>query len=300
MDDEELFWRATLVPRIKRFPFERVPKVAFMFLAKGPLPLAPLWELFFRGHEGLYSIYVHSHPAYNEVVPEESVFHGRRIPSKPVEWGRASMMDAERRLLANALLDYSNERFVLLSEACIPLFNFSTIYTYLTNANQSYLNLFDDPGRDGRGRYNPRMSPAINITDWRKGSQWFEVNRDMAVDIVSDDKCYWVFREFCVKENRPACYLDEHYIPTLINMVSPDRNSNWTVTWVDWSKRGPHPGRFRRWDVSLEFINQIRYGANCTYNGNPTSTCFLFARKFMPDTLQPLLQIAPTILGVIP
>lgn len=82
MDDEELFWRATMVPRIKRFPFDRVPKLAFMFLAKGPLPLAPLWELFFRGHERFYNIYVHSHPAYNETVPVDSVFHGRKIPSK--------------------------------------------------------------------------------------------------------------------------------------------------------------------------------------------------------------------------
>ncbi|KAK4750490.1 hypothetical protein SAY87_003972 [Trapa incisa] len=327
MDDEELFWRATMVPRIKRFPFERVPKVAFLFLVKGPLPLGPLWELFFGGHGGLYSIYVHSHPSYNETVPEDSVFHGRRIPSKvakglpqspytyymdtsntwsfnflqPVEWGRASMMDAERRLLANALLDFSNERFVLLSEACIPLFNFSTIYEYLIGSNESFLQLFDDPGRDGRGRYNRRMFPTIHAAVWRKGSQWFEVSRDMAIHIVSDDKYYWVFREFCVKENRPPCYLDEHYIPTLVYAVSPGRNSNRTVTWVDWSKRGPHPGRFTRWDVSLEFINQIRYGAaNCTYNGNPTSMCFLFARKFIPDTLQPLLKIAPVFLGANP
>ncbi|KAK4778911.1 hypothetical protein SAY86_006439 [Trapa natans] len=301
MDDEELFWRATMVPRIRRFPFKRVPKVAFLFLAKGPLPLGPLWELFFRGHGGLYSIYVHSHPSYNETFREDSVFHARRIPSKPVEWGRASMMDAERRLLANALLDFSNERFVLLSEACIPLFNFSTIYKYLIGSNESFLHLFDDPGRDGRGRYNRRMFPAIDVTGWRKGSQWFEVSRDMAVDIVSDEKYYWVFREFCAKENRPPCYLDEHYIPTLVYAVSPGRNSNRTVTWVDWSKRGPHPGKFRRRDVSLEFIDHIRYGAaNCTHNGNPTSMCFLFARKFMPDSLQPLMQIAPTYLGVNP
>lgn len=71
-----------MVPRIQDFPYKLVPKVAFMFLTKGPLPLSPLWEKFFKGHEGLYSIYVHAHPDFNESVPEDSVFHGRRIHSQ--------------------------------------------------------------------------------------------------------------------------------------------------------------------------------------------------------------------------
>lgn len=83
MKDEELLWRASMVPRVAEFPFRRVPKVAFLFLTRGPLPLAPFWELFFKSHEGLYSIYVHSHPSFNAtLLPQSSVFHGRRIPSK--------------------------------------------------------------------------------------------------------------------------------------------------------------------------------------------------------------------------
>jgi hypothetical protein len=82
MDEKELLWRASMTPRIREYPFDRVPKVAFMFLTKGPVLMAPLWERFFQGHEGLYSIYVHSSPSYNESEPESPVFHGRRIPSK--------------------------------------------------------------------------------------------------------------------------------------------------------------------------------------------------------------------------
>ncbi|KAJ1405727.1 Glycosyl transferase, family 14 [Sesbania bispinosa] len=82
MSEEELLWRASLVPLIHKLPFKQTPKVAFLFLIKGPVLLAPLWERFFKGNEGLYSIYVHSHPSFNETVPESSVFHGRRIPSK--------------------------------------------------------------------------------------------------------------------------------------------------------------------------------------------------------------------------
>lgn len=82
MTEEELLWRASMVPRIKELPYKHTPKVAFMFLTKGPVFLAPLWERFFKGNEGFYSIYVHSHPSFNETLPQSSVFYGRRIPSK--------------------------------------------------------------------------------------------------------------------------------------------------------------------------------------------------------------------------
>lgn len=82
LSDEELLWRASLSPKIDEYPFDRVPKVAFLFLVRGPVPLAPLWEKFFKGHKGYYSIYVHSNPSYNGSEVESPVFHGRRIPSK--------------------------------------------------------------------------------------------------------------------------------------------------------------------------------------------------------------------------
>ncbi|KAL2542563.1 Core-2/I-branching beta-1 [Abeliophyllum distichum] len=190
MTDEELLWRASMTPRIQEFPFHNVPKVAFMFLTRGPVLLAPLWEKFFKGHKGLYSIYVHSDPSFNEPEPEFSVFHGRRIPSKKVEWGHASMIEAERRLLANALLDFSNQRFVLLSETCIPLYNFSTIYSYLMNSTQNFVEAYDLPGPVGRGRYSIHMSPIIKRRQWRKGSQWFEMDRDLAIEVISDRKYF--------------------------------------------------------------------------------------------------------------
>lgn len=82
MSDEELLWRASFMPRIKKYPFNRVPKIAFMFLTKGPLPLSRLWERFFDGHQGLYSVYVHSLPSFEAEFPPSSVFYRRQIPSQ--------------------------------------------------------------------------------------------------------------------------------------------------------------------------------------------------------------------------
>ncbi|XP_010941940.1 glycosyltransferase BC10 [Elaeis guineensis] len=293
MSEEELFWRASFVPQVKKYPFKRVPKVAFMFLTKGPLPLFPLWEKFFKGHEELYSIYIHSLPDYQPNFPPSSVFYNRQIPSKVAEWGKMNMCDAERRLLANALLDLSNEWFVLLSESCIPLYNFSIIYQYLMRSRYSFVGSFDDPGPYGRGRYNLRMAPEIDITQWRKGAQWFEVNRKLAIDIVRDTKYYPKFKEFC----KPSCYVDEHYFPTMLTIESPHLIANRTLTWVDWSRGGAHPATFGKGDITEAFLKKIFEGKSCLYNDQPSSVCFLFARKFAPSAMAPLLQFAPSLLG---
>ncbi|KAK7272951.1 hypothetical protein RIF29_13996 [Crotalaria pallida] len=294
MTDQELFLAASMVQGIDDFTNNKTtPKVAFMFLIKGKLPMAPLWEKFFQGHEGLYSIYLHQDPSYKDIFREGSAFYGRKIPSQPVVWGTSSMIDAERRLLANALLDFSNQRFVLLSESCIPLFGFKTIHSYLINSSLSHLHSFYDTTKDMRGRYNPQMSPTINITNWRKGSQWFELHRDIAINIVSDTKYYPIFKKYCL----PRCYSDEHYIPTLVHMMFPESNSNRSITWVDWSIRGPHPRRYARDDITDDLMNHLRFGSTCVYNGNNTNICFLFGRKFHPSSLEPLLRVSPPLLA---
>ncbi|CAA0287397.1 unnamed protein product [Arabidopsis thaliana] len=292
MNDSELLWRASIEPQRNGYPFKRVPKLAFMFLAKGPLPFAPLWEKFCKGHEGLYSIYVHSLPSYKSDFSRSSVFYRRYIPSQAVAWGEMSMGEAERRLLANALLDISNEWFVLLSESCIPLRGFSFIYSYVSESRYSFMGAADEEGPDGRGRYRTEMEPEITLSQWRKGSQWFEINRKLAVEIVQDTTYYPKFKEFC----RPPCYVDEHYFPTMLSMKHRVLLANRTLTWTDWSRGGAHPATFGKADVTESFLKKLTGAKSCLYNDHQSQICYLFARKFAPSALEPLLQLAPKIL----
>ncbi|CDY20644.1 BnaC08g14140D [Brassica napus] len=294
MSDDELFWRASMVPVKEEYPYDRVPKVAFMFLARGPLPMLPLWEKFFRGNEKYLSVYVHTPPGYDMNVSSDSPFYDRQVPSQKVAWGSPLLTDAEKRLLANALLDFSNERFVLLSESCVPVYNFTTVYSYLINSAYSFVDSYDEPTRYGRGRYSRKMLPDIKLHNWRKGSQWFEVNRKIAIYIISDSKYYSLFKQYC----RPACYPDEHYIPTLLNMFHGSVNANRSVTWVDWSIGGPHPATYGADNITEGFLQSIRKNeTDCLYNEEPTSLCFLFARKFAPSALAPLMNLSSTVMG---
>jgi epsin len=220
-----------------------------------------------------------------------------------VEWGGLSMLDAERRLLANALLDPNNERFVLLSESCIPISNFSWAYEYITKSQHSFVDCYDDVGRVGKGRYlriqHPgRLEPEVSLNEWRKGSQWFEMSRELAMIVVSDTKYYPKFKDILCQHE--PCFIDEHYLPSVLNILKPSKLANRTLTYFVFPKHGyaPHPIQWKPEMITQEWIQTLK-GQNCTYNGHREYTnCHLFARKFSPETLEPLLKLAPNIYGI--
>ncbi|GJN19720.1 hypothetical protein PR202_gb07026 [Eleusine coracana subsp. coracana] len=211
-----------------------------------------------------------------------------------VKWGHISMVEAERRLLAHALLDdATNARFVLLSESHVPLFDLPTVHSYLVKSTQVFLESYDQPGATGRGRYSRGMRPVVSLGQWRKGSQWFEMDRTLAADVVADRVYFPVFKRFCMRN----CYADEHYLPTFLHVRRPEAGANRSLTWVDWSHGGPHPARFTRMEVTVDFLRWLRGGSTCSYNGETTSVCFLFARKFLPNSLTRFLRFAPKVMG---
>lgn len=168
---------------------------------------------------------------------------------------------------------------MILSEACIPLHNFTIVYHYISESQYSFIGSLDEDGPYGRGRYNEGMAPEVNITEWRKGSQWFEINRKLAIDIVEDKKLYPKFEQFC----RPACYVDEHYFPTMLR----------------WTGQGAvlirlHLGRLI---LKSSFSGTISKAQRAFTTTSHRQVCFLFARKFAPNAFGPLLEIAPYILG---
>jgi hypothetical protein len=132
------------------------------------------------------------------------------------------MVDAERRLLANALRDTSNQQFVLLSDSCVPLRSFEYIYNYLMHSNLSYVDCFDDPGQHGAGRHMNHMLPEIPKKDFRKGAQWFTMKRQHAVATMADSLYYSKFRDYCGPgiENNKNCIADEHYLPTFFHVIN--------------------------------------------------------------------------------
>ncbi|XP_020234872.1 glycosyltransferase BC10 isoform X2 [Cajanus cajan] len=266
----------------------------------------PLLEEMKKGHEGKFSIYVHA--SKEKPIHVSPYFVGRDIRSEPVVWGKISMVEAERRLLANALLDPDNQHFVLLSESCVPVRRFEFVYNYLLLTNVSFIDCYVDPGPHGNGRYIEHMLPEVEKKDFRKGSQWFSMKRQHAIIIMADNLYFSKFRHHCRPnmEGNRNCYADEHYLPTFFNMLDPGGIANWSVTYVDWSEGKWHPRSFRARDITYQVMKNIAYIDEsphftsdakrtmvitpCVLNGSKRS-CYLFARKFFPEAQDKLIQL---------
>ena len=68
------------------------------------------------------------------------MWRGRDIPERVrVEWGKHSMVDATRALMRNGLEDPLNQKFMLLSEAGIPLYPPHVLYHQLITETKSRL-----------------------------------------------------------------------------------------------------------------------------------------------------------------
>ncbi|KAI4380571.1 hypothetical protein MLD38_006748 [Melastoma candidum] len=304
--DEEVASRVVIKDILSIPPTQsKNPKIAFMFLSTGSLPFEKLWDKFFQGHEGRFAVYVHA--SKEKPVHVSRYFINRDIRSEQVIWGKISMVDAERRLLAFALKDPDNQHFVLLSDSCVPLHTFDYVYDYLMHTNISFIDCFSDPGPHGNGRYSERMLPEVEKKDFRKGAQWFTMKRQHALIVLADNLYYSKFRDYC----KPGldgrnCIADEHYLPTFFSMIDPDGIATWSVTHVDWSERKWHPKSYRAEDVTYELLKNItsidisvhvtsddkheEQIRPCLWNG-VRRPCYLFARKFYPETLDNLLHL---------
>ncbi|KAE8657839.1 Core-2/I-branching beta-1,6-N-acetylglucosaminyltransferase family protein isoform 3 [Hibiscus syriacus] len=304
LSDEEIMSQVVIREILNAPPTQsKNSKIAFLYLTPGTLPFEPLWDKFFHGHESRFSVYVHA--SREKPVHISDHFIGRDIRSDSVAWGKISMVDAERRLLAHALLDPDNQQFVLLSDSCVPLHNFDYVYNYLMHTNVSFLDCFVDLGPHGTGRYSEHMMPEIEKAAFRKGSQWFSLKRQHAIIVMADTLYYTNFRLYCKPhfEGR-NCYADEHYLPTFFNVGTPVLVSTACMNTPKTTNGKWHPRSFRAQDITFEFLKNlastdyiIHYTSDpkrrmlvgpCLWN-NVKGPCYLFARKFYPETLNRLM-----------
>lgn len=145
------------------------PKIAFMFLVRENLPLDFLWHSFFKNADAAkFSIFIHSKPGFvfDESTTVSEFFYNRQLSmSIQVGWGKPSMIEAERLLLEEALADSDNQRFVLLSDSCVPLHNFSYVYNYLISSPRSYVESYVESFIElNETRYTTKMTNHYPLT----------------------------------------------------------------------------------------------------------------------------------------
>ncbi|GBG67938.1 hypothetical protein CBR_g1057 [Chara braunii] len=289
-----------------------MPRVALLFLTEGPLGPAPVWENYLRGYEDLYSIYVHQMPRFEFPQNDSKLFARRVIQSENVEWGRMDVVDAQRRLLANAIMNPLNQRFIFLSDSCVPVTDFLFMYHYLIDTCDSFVESAQARGQAQAGeQYDAKGKPIVKREGVQFRSQWFTLTRKHAALIVQDRTYYpafaWNcvgvaertdgfcvpgFSRWCRRETRVICDRHEQYIQTVIrNLASHELNQR-SVMWA--SQEGSWDAHAVSWTAEKlrangSLLESIREQKNCLWNGQEKE-CFLFAHKFTSDAVPLLLE----------
>ncbi|XP_059307795.1 glycosyltransferase BC10-like [Lycium ferocissimum] len=300
IDDLALFRRATLkhvdIRAVSRLGTTNPRlKIAFLFLTNTDLHFAPLWERFFTGHADFFNIYIHADPS-SKIASPRGVFHGRFITAKKTQRASPSLISAARRLLATAILDDQlNFYFAVVSQHCIPIHSFNFVYDSLFSSptqfpvQRSFIEILSgEPQLWDRyiARGESVMLPEVSFDRFRVGSQFFMLTRKHAQLVIRDRRLWRKFKLPCL--NKDSCYPEEHYFPTLLSMEDPDGCTNYTLTRVNWTGSvDGHPHTYYPPEISPELIHELRVSNN-TYS-------HVFARKFSPDCLKPLMDIADVI-----
>lgn len=145
------------------------------------------------------------------------------------------------------------------------------------------------------------MLPEVPLEDFRIGSQFWVLTRKHARIVVKDKRLWSKFKLPCVQWD--TCYPEENYFPTLLNTVDPRGCIPATLTHVDWRGRfDGHPRTYNASEVGPSLILSMRrrkprYGDE-SINGSVIRRRdpFLFARKFTPDSVQPLMSMANDVI----
>ena len=239
-----------------------LPKVALLFLTRGPMPLEPLWSAFLTAGLGsawdrLFSVHVHAPPGFAG-YPPGSLFEGV--------------------LLRTALADPAVTHFVLLSETTVPLYSAAATYLQLASEERSRVNACrnaSDPG-DARQRMTQRIQPgmlAAGLTpdSWRKSSQWVVLTQPHAQMIEEETSLNAVFAKECwaslpEETLERFCVSDEHYVPTVLAAAGAEGECacDGVGTLTAWIPNRFHPRIFGPQDATVDTLaEELRVESLC-------------------------------------
>lgn len=216
--------------------------------------------------QDLFSIYVHR-SVLTQPFPDQSVFSGRVIPERTsTAYASPSLVTAMRLLLRAALSNHRNDKFVLLSESCLPLYHPALLWTQLIAE------------RDSRTLLHSRAARWLDVmaTDhmqqehFKKASQWIALTRRHAIIVAYDNHVYPVMTAYCRTElhcnvtnsdgRKPArfCTSDEHYVPTVLSVYGESLLDTSTITYAKF--HGGWSPKVHGQAVTVQDVYEMRAG----------------------------------------
>ena len=240
-------------------------KIAFCFLIYDIINHEELWNIFFKNIDhNRYNIYIHY--KYNKQL---KYFEKYKLNSCiETKYADISLVKAQNLLLSEGLKDINNQHFIFISNSCVPLKCFDTVYKFL-NCNYSYFNITP------QNQCFPRCNKTLEFIDKKyvqKAGQWCILNRKHANLMVNTNE---YIKWFTYPQTVPDehCYITNIFYYNLQNeIITTPNEANNATTFVNWEGMNyKYPSRSGLKNYSSISLDELTYLLN--------SPC-LFGRKF--------------------
>ncbi|CDW78297.1 core-2 i-branching beta--n-acetylglucosaminyltransferase family protein [Stylonychia lemnae] len=102
-------------------------KLSFLFNIRDNLNMPAVWNKFFsEAPQEMYSIYYHS--SFKSIINLDQQITAFRVPRVRIDSDEYDTFKAWTQLIKMATINDKNQKFILLTDSSIPIFNFFTIY----------------------------------------------------------------------------------------------------------------------------------------------------------------------------
>ena len=236
-------------------------KISFLFLTMNNLNQPAVWEKYFKGHEGKYTIYCHPSDYINKNHKEltDPILKDHVIPKiYKTEWGKT--VDAVISLIGEAYNDKNNYKMILCSESCVPIKSFSEMYSYMLENDNSIIKEYKinkDAVEDRYVKSIKKSNIQFPLKYFKKHAANYALNRGDMKILLDTDKKYITF--FNNMNNG-----DEHFLSLLWYYCDGNSIFNYTNKYIIYSD----------WEYSYRLTNKYQKLSNKYYTEykNETNT----------------------------
>lgn len=225
-------------------------KLAFLFLTYDNLRSKKIWKSFFeQADPNLYSIYIHpKNPkkvnGFQQYIIDDLC---------KTKWGHISIVRAELNLFKACYKDPLNEKAILCSDSCLPLYNFETIYNILMKEPKKSYVTFVKPNILRKMRYLLlRHKNDLSLKTWSSYEHFAIVFQRALMKLFIENDLTKDFKRVFIPE--------EHYFTNVLSLLEKNPYEcfeNKKLTFMDFGRYyRSHPTTYE--SLSKKEIDKIK------------------------------------------
>ena len=183
-------------------------KICFCFLTYYGLERVDIWNNFFKDIDtNLYKVYIH--PKYPNFLIDKYLFPINIVQNRVETTGKTniSIVNATIRLLENAYNDQELTHYIFLSQSCMPIYDFNTIYKTVILFDKSVIGKKDNNKKERYFELNVYLKQYISYKQFTKQQPNMVLIKDDVKKIITNNFTKYFSNMICP---------DEHYFINIL------------------------------------------------------------------------------------